>query len=102
MPTRRHALRTAAFAAASASLPRARAVAAPDVAAFPPRRPPRGERRFTSPAVEATIAAVKRDGTLERGHRLVATAGLPKRHAEFILRGSRPRLAANEGLEDRK
>jgi meiotically up-regulated gene 157 (Mug157) protein len=59
MPTRRHALRTAALAAAAASVEPRRAVAAPDAPAFSPRRPPLGERRFTSPAVEATIAAVK-------------------------------------------
>ena len=61
MPTRRHALRTAALAAAAASLKPRRAVAAPDMAAFPPRRPPLGERRFTSPAVEATVVAMKRE-----------------------------------------
>ena len=61
MPTRRHALRTAALAAAAASLDPGRAKAAPDGPAFPPRRPPFGERRFTSPAVEAEIAAVRRE-----------------------------------------
>ncbi|HSD67286.1 MAG TPA: glycoside hydrolase family 125 protein [Vicinamibacteria bacterium] len=61
MLTRRHALRTAALAASSAAIDLRRAFAGADVPAFPPRRPPRGERRFTSPAVEATISSVKRD-----------------------------------------
>ena len=60
MTTRRHALRTAALAAASSVIPR-RAFAGEQVLGLPTRRPPVGERRFTSPAVEATIAAVKRD-----------------------------------------
>jgi len=59
MPTRRHALRTTALAAAS--LGARGAAGAPGVPALPSGRPPLGARRFTSPAVEATIAAVKRD-----------------------------------------
>lgn len=59
MPTRRHALRTAALAAASALAPGVRrAAGAPD---RPTRRPPAGERRFRSEAVEAAIGAVRRD-----------------------------------------
>jgi len=59
MTTRRHALRTAALAAASALAPGARrAAGAPD---RPTRRPPVGERRFRSEAVESAIAAVHRD-----------------------------------------
>ncbi len=61
MPTRRHALHTAALAAAAASIAPRRAFSEPGTPAFPSRRPPLGERRFTSPAVEATIAAVKRE-----------------------------------------
>jgi meiotically up-regulated gene 157 (Mug157) protein len=61
MPTRRHALRTAALAAASIGPRPLRAIASPDAPTFPPRRPPVRERRFTSPAVEATIAAVRRE-----------------------------------------
>jgi uncharacterized protein len=61
MPTRRHALRTAALAAAAASIDPRRALAEPGAPTFPARRPPVGERRFTSTAVEATIAAVKRE-----------------------------------------
>jgi uncharacterized protein len=61
MPTRRDALRTAALAAAAAAVDPRRAFAEPGAKAFPPRRPPVGERRFTSPAVEATIASAKHD-----------------------------------------
>jgi meiotically up-regulated gene 157 (Mug157) protein len=61
MPTRRDTLRTAALAAAAAAVEPRRALAGEEGPAFPPRRPPVGERRFTSPAVEATIAAVKRE-----------------------------------------
>ena len=61
MTTRRQALRTATLAAAAASLDPRRAFAEPSSPAFPERRPPRGERRFTSPAVEGTIATVKRE-----------------------------------------
>ena len=62
MTTRRHALRTAALAAAAtaSSFPR-RAFAQEVAPGRPTQRPPVGERRFTSPAVEATIAAVKRE-----------------------------------------
>jgi meiotically up-regulated gene 157 (Mug157) protein len=59
MTTRRHALRTAALAAAAVATDRRSALAGEDAPAFPSRRPPRGERRFTSPAVEVTIAAVR-------------------------------------------
>jgi uncharacterized protein len=60
MTTRRHALRTAALAAAASTFPR-RAFAQEVAPVRPTQRPPVGERRFTSPAVEATIAAVKRE-----------------------------------------
>jgi meiotically up-regulated gene 157 (Mug157) protein len=59
MTTRRDALRTASLAAASALAPRPLR-GAPD-AERPPRRPPAGERRFRSEAVERAIAAVRRD-----------------------------------------
>jgi meiotically up-regulated gene 157 (Mug157) protein len=59
MTTRRDALRTASLAAASALAPGGlRRAAALD---RPARRPPAGERRFRSEAVEAAIAAVRRD-----------------------------------------
>jgi meiotically up-regulated gene 157 (Mug157) protein len=59
MATRRHALRTAALAAAGASIDPRAALARAAAPVFPSRRPAPGERRFTSPAVEATIARVK-------------------------------------------
>jgi meiotically up-regulated gene 157 (Mug157) protein len=60
MTTRRHVLRTTTLAAAAAAASPRRALARPGEEAGPPsRRPPRGERRFTSPAVESTIAAVR-------------------------------------------
>jgi uncharacterized protein len=59
MTTRRHALRTAALAAASALAPSGRrAAGAPE---RPTRRPPDGERRFRSEAVESAIGAVRHD-----------------------------------------
>jgi meiotically up-regulated gene 157 (Mug157) protein len=62
MATRRQVLRTAALSAAAiaAAGPR-RALARAGESALPTRRPPRSERRFTSPAVEATIAAARAD-----------------------------------------
>src|SRR5512147_2145012 len=63
MTTRRAALRTSALAAAAALLPRAspaEASPAPE-GNRPSRRPAPGARRFRSEAVEATIAAVRRD-----------------------------------------
>jgi meiotically up-regulated gene 157 (Mug157) protein len=61
MPTRRQALRTAALAAAAAAVDPRRGSAGRSGPALPSRRPPVGDRRFTSPSVEATIAAVKRE-----------------------------------------
>src|SRR5574340_1099378 len=59
MTKRRDVLRTTTLAAAAAAFP-LNALARPGEEERPPsRRPPRGERRFTSPAVEATIAAVR-------------------------------------------
>jgi meiotically up-regulated gene 157 (Mug157) protein len=52
---RRDVMTGAAALAVTASVPRAAAAAAPLVS----KRPPRGQRRFVSPAVEAEIARVK-------------------------------------------
>ncbi len=52
---RRDVMTGAAALAVTASLPRAASAAAPRVS----KRPPRGQRRFVSPAVEAEIARVK-------------------------------------------
>jgi meiotically up-regulated gene 157 (Mug157) protein len=58
MTTRRQVLKSVALAAAGTVAP-GRALA--ETVRRPPRRPPVGERRFTSRAVEETIAAVRRD-----------------------------------------
>jgi len=99
MTTRRHALQTTALAAAAAAIGPARAFgeAAPAVRAS--RRPAPAERRFTSPAVEATITAVAREmadpelawlfgncfpNTLDTTVRFEETAGAPD---TFVITG---------------
>jgi meiotically up-regulated gene 157 (Mug157) protein len=61
MVTRRDALRTTATAVAAAAIDPGRAFGDRPSATFPSRRPAPAGRRFTSPAVEATITAVARE-----------------------------------------
>ncbi len=61
MITRRRVVRTTALAAAAASLDPSRLYSQPPARERVSRRPPPGERRFTSPAVEAVIESMKHE-----------------------------------------
>ncbi len=104
MTTRRNALRTTALAALAVSLGRARASAQPAGPGQVPRRPAPADRRFTSPAVEATIVEVKREladpelawlfencfpNTLDTTVRFVERAGRPD---TFVITGDIPAM----------
>ncbi len=104
MVTRRNALRTTAAAAAAAAIQPRRIFAETERTSFASRRPLPAERRFTSPALEATITAVARDigdpelawlfancfpNTLDTTVRFSERAGAPD---TFVITGDIPAM----------